>query len=324
MIQILRLALLGGALAAPPVQRSGRSSVRPPRHQLALPHSRRGDVAGTPGVANTTELWFANRIDHLTSDIPPGGNYTYAQRFFVNGDHWTSGGPIFFYCGNEADVTLYVNSTGLMWERAADFGALLVWGEHRYYGQSQPLGSLEASAADKRFLSVEQALADFAALVSHIKHELLESPDSAVVGFGGSYGGMLASWMRFKYPHIIDGAIAASAPIWSFEGESPLCDPNFYAEGVTYDVSTAGGAASPWCEDNFRAAFASERLAYAGATPEGRAALEEGFKLCAPLEGDASGWDVTYWVNTALSYMAMGNYPYPSSYILNGDGTVYA
>lgn len=35
----------------------------------------------------------------------------------------------------------------------------------------------------------------------------------------GSPGGMYAAWMRMKYPHVLDGAIAASAPIWSFMGE---------------------------------------------------------------------------------------------------------
>lgn len=44
--------------------------------------------------------------------------------------------------------------------------------------------------------------------------------------FGGSYGGMLATWMRMKFPTIINGAVASSAPILWFEGAT---DPNdFY------------------------------------------------------------------------------------------------
>lgn len=42
-------------------------------------------------------------------------------------------------------------------------------------------------------------------------------------------GGMLASWMRLKYPHILDGAIAGSAPIWSYLGEHPVRSPSTLA-----------------------------------------------------------------------------------------------
>lgn len=43
--------------------------------------------------------------------------------------------------GNEADVTLYLSATGLMWENAPDFRALLVFAEHRFYGESLPFGA---------------------------------------------------------------------------------------------------------------------------------------------------------------------------------------
>ena len=33
-----------------------------------------------------------------------------------------------------------------------------------------------------------------------------------------SYGGMLTSWMRFKYPNLVDGGLAGSAPIYYTEG----------------------------------------------------------------------------------------------------------
>ena len=44
----------------------------------------------------------------------------------------------------------------------------------------------------------------------------------AVVGFGGSYGGMVGAWFRIKYPNAVDGVVAASAPIWSFTGLDPV------------------------------------------------------------------------------------------------------
>ena len=42
-----------------------------------------------------------------------------------------------------------------------------------------------------------QAMADYAELVWALKQELRD-PELPVVGFGGSYGGMLATWFRMK------------------------------------------------------------------------------------------------------------------------------
>ena len=57
---------------------------------------------------------------------------TFRQRYFICDDQWAGpGSPIFFYFGNEADVELYLNATGLMWQSAPEFGAALVFAEHR-------------------------------------------------------------------------------------------------------------------------------------------------------------------------------------------------
>jgi pimeloyl-ACP methyl ester carboxylesterase len=55
-------------------------------------------------------------------------------------------------------------------------------------------------------------MADYAELLTDLKLEL-GARDSPVIGFGGSYGGMLATWMRIKYPWILDGAIAGPLSI---------------------------------------------------------------------------------------------------------------
>ena len=108
-----------------------------------------------------------------------------------------------------------------MWENAASFGAMIVFGEHRYWGKSligpaypaDPATPPGAKAGvDYAYLTHEQALADYASLIYTIKHEL-DCIASPVVAFGGSYGGMLAGWARIVAPQTFIGSIAASAPV---------------------------------------------------------------------------------------------------------------
>ena len=101
-----------------------------------------GTLAGCPSVANTTLRWIDQYLDHFDwSPTLARGNNTYRQRYFTHRSWWRPGGPILFYFGNEDNVELYVNHTGLMWEAARPLGAALVFAEHRYYGQSKPFAA---------------------------------------------------------------------------------------------------------------------------------------------------------------------------------------
>ncbi|GFR51787.1 hypothetical protein Agub_g14244, partial [Astrephomene gubernaculifera] len=279
-------------------------------------------------IGQCSERWRNATLDHFSQVPPAGGQTTFLQRYFVCSNHWQrrgpdgegSSGPIFFYLGNEADVTLYLNNTGLMWESAPDFGAMLVFAEHRYYGESVPYG--KNVRKHMGYLSAEQAMADYAQLITEIKDEY-EAYDSAVIGFGGSYGGMLATWMRLKYPHLLDGSIAGSAPIWNFLGETPPFDTGSFAKGVTYDASDIAGSA-PACISNVRDTW--DLLKVYGSDEEGRKFLSEGLRLCPNVRLKDEG-DVEYlraWLGSAWDSMAMGNFPYPSSYITNGHGQLPA
>jgi lysosomal Pro-X carboxypeptidase len=125
-----------------------------------------------PGVPDCELRWHTQPLDNFDFS----NSKTWRQRYFVHDKHWTPSGPILFYTGNEANVELYVNATGLMWEHAAELNAMLVFAEHRYYGESQPLGAASAAnASTLRWLTMEQALADYSRLIYALKAQLQTS-----------------------------------------------------------------------------------------------------------------------------------------------------
>ena len=107
------------------------------------------------------------------------------------------------YTGHEGAVWGFYNNTGFVVETLAKrFGAMVVFAEHRYYGTSMPFGnqSFNVTTGNLRFLTIEQVMQDFIALQASLKEQNPELKGRATILFGGSYGGMLSSWMRMKYP----------------------------------------------------------------------------------------------------------------------------
>lgn len=82
-------------------------------------------------------------------------------------------------------------------------------------------------------------------LLSHMSSHLpRSSPHSPVIVFGGSYGGELAAWMRLKYPHLVHGAIAASAPIAGFPGVPGFNPSDFWKVRVCVCPHACRGSAA--------------------------------------------------------------------------------
>ena len=126
--------------------------------------------------------------------------------------------PIFVFTGAEGgnvEETMWAYT--FMIEVACRMGALVAFFEHRFFGLSIPFGgnaseALRAEPGRVGLLSVEQSLADYAAMVTHLRDERA-AWGSPLVTFGGSLAGTLAAFMRLRYPQLVDAAVASSAPV---------------------------------------------------------------------------------------------------------------
>ncbi|EFN56757.1 hypothetical protein CHLNCDRAFT_144219 [Chlorella variabilis] len=215
-----------------------------------------GDTGGPPpprpSTANCSELFYEEQQTNNVSGKP-----TWRQRYFLCDQYWDREdpyAPIFFYAGNEGNVANGVNNTGLMWERAQAFGALLVFAEHRYYGNSWPFGKEESLTLEGlQFLSMEQAIEDYVTFLNWLKISL-NATSAPVVAFGGSYGGVLVAIMRATRPSSVQAAVSSSAPMRGWLLQDGGYDPGSYWEVVTRDASPAAGA-DPACVPNSQRLF---------------------------------------------------------------------
>ncbi|KAL8597037.1 hypothetical protein ACOMHN_055630 [Nucella lapillus] len=248
-------------------------------------------------------LYMTQKVDHFGFH----DGQTFQQRYLVANQFWNdNNGPIFFYTGNEGDITWFCNNTGFMWDIAPEFKALLIFAEHRYYGQSLPFGSQSfKNSSMLNYLTAEQALADFAELIRFTKQTVPGARNSPVIAFGGSYGGMLAAWMRLRYPNVVTGSLAASAPVWMFPGLSQ-CGSFFSTVQRTFQT---GGSQ---CVENVGRSWSTITSM---SSAEGLNFISRAFSLCKPLKGKRDAQALIDWLVNVYGNLAMVDYPYPASFL---------
>ncbi|KAF0902847.1 hypothetical protein E2562_019156 [Oryza meyeriana var. granulata] len=288
-------------------QRRPRPASSGGRYVVSAVAAAGNDTAAKPFTAH----YFPQELDHFT--FTPNSSAVFYQKYLVNGTFWRRGagdgeaaaGPIFVYTGNEGDIEWFATNTGFMFDIAPKFGALLVFIEHRFYGESMPYGNDSNSSPEKLgYLTSTQALADYAILITSLKHNL-SAVAAPVVVFGGSYGGMLASWFRLKYPHVTIGAVASSAPILQFDYITPWS--SFY-DAVSQDYKSE----SFNCFSVIKAAW--DLIDERGSTEAGLLQLSKTFRACKTVK---SVYSFRNWLWTAFVYTAMVDYPTPANFLMN-------
>lgn len=248
---------------------------------------------------------FQQRLDHFGNG--PNSARLWPQRFLINDTFWGGPGhPILFYTGNEGPIEAFYAACGFMTTvLAPKFKALLIFAEQRYYGKSLPFGHTSWSAGALTYLSTEQVLADYANMLTTLKGTL-NTTSSKVVAFGGSYGGTLATLFRVKYPHVVVGSLAASAPLGYYS-------PSHWTERGVDEFTWFRTVERVYTESRngcYSALVRAVGLANATARstePTRRNMVTAAFGLCSPpLQVN----EFIFWITEALESMPQIDYPY--------------
>ena len=186
---------------------------------------------------------FKQPIDHFAA---PVANRTFLQRYYLNDTSFAGPGhPLLVIMGGEGAIP---PSTGFFYPWVVDvlaprFKALVLEPEHRFYGTSAPREHAYELPM-LRHLTPQQALADTVDLIREVQRQKQCTAHGTpgycpVITIGGSYPGWMSAMMRLRYPAVVDGAYAASAPM------------KFYAQQIDeyayYKVITASaGTQSHW------------------------------------------------------------------------------
>ncbi|XP_035739190.1 thymus-specific serine protease-like [Vespa mandarinia] len=230
------------------------------------------------------EDWLIQPLDHFNSR----DNNLWHMRYYKNAAFSTQTGPILIMLGGEWEIEPNFLTNGLMYDIAVAHGAMMYYTEHRYYGKSKPIQNI--SEENLQYLNVDQALADIAYFIEKMKQNLGKE-NAKVIVFGGSYAGNMAVWARLKYPHLIQGAVASSAPIYA------KADFYEYNEIVARSLRSY----DEQCPIDIKAAFDSVKELLTG--NGGAEKLKTYFNLC-KVPNVKSNNDVSHLINIFIEKFA--------------------
>jgi len=159
------------------------------------------------GKPEPQSLTFLQPLDHFNIF----NKRQLEQRYILDDSSFKpSSNLLFFYTCGEAEMEYYFNhSGGTFRDWAKEASALVIFAEHRFYGKSFPVNF--SSRFDGYYaLNLEQVVEDFAQLIISLNTRY--NTKFQVVTAGGSWAGMVSAYMRYRYPHLVNAAIASSAP----------------------------------------------------------------------------------------------------------------
>lgn len=271
-----------------------------------------------PKIKDYKEFFIKLKIDHYSF----ANENTFNLRYLVKDKYFNPStgkkAPIFFYCGNEGPIELFWNNSGFITETLAkEFNALVIFAEHRFFGESFPFGGVQDYNITKnQYLTVEQALADYIELLEDYRNNNnLNYIDNPIIAFGGSYGGMLAAWGRMKFPHIYSGAIASSAPILFFGNKDKLKNNFFKIATDTYKRYSED------CPQDIRKGFDTLNKIRKGQFGNVFSEVNSIFNLCTQITNFTEVKMLKKTIKEAIVALSQYNYPYETSFIkpLPGD-----
>ncbi|CAG9856688.1 unnamed protein product [Phyllotreta striolata] len=235
---------------------------------------------------------------------------TFNIKYLISHVYHVPGGPIFVYIGGKGNIENYAQNSGFIFDIAKSFGALIVFIEHRYYGESLPFGNDSFRPEYIRFLTTPNALSDFVFVIDHLKKEMYENVVALdtypIVAFGGGYGGALAAWLRMKYPFSVIGAIASSVPI---EYSSSVSSCECFYDVVTKTFERYG---RDQCVKTIRLGW--DVVINLSKSKMGMDFLSTKWKLCQRLTTAEDVEKLLGWMATIYVKLSLNNYHYPTNF----------